>query len=144
MELESRVINIIFGWDMHNFINDDSIDEKLEDVMNAISENRIMNMNCNINLKDETISDSDICSEIASYLKEQGNHLIVIETPIPTNIKKDESGFKSWGSGFGYCRITVIMINSFDIIRETIKKVEDNIMEEEYKKELEKIENIKK
>ena len=144
MNLESRIKDFIFGWDMHNFILDDNVDEKLEPIIDAISSNSIKNINLNHKLlenwKDNKISDGDICNELASYLKGEGNNLIIFETPIPSNIKKDENGFKSWTSnGFGYCVITVMMINSLENMKEKIKEVEEELMEKEYQKQINKV-----
>ncbi|MGL5752151.1 MAG: hypothetical protein ACRCXT_16580 [Paraclostridium sp.] len=144
MELESRIIDVIFGWDMHNFVNDNGVDDKLEDILDAIENNSIKNLDLNKKLldsyKNEEISDCDICLEVAEYLRENGKFLIVFETPIPKNIKKNGDEIISWRSnGFGFSRITVMLINSFDMMREKIKEFEEKMFEEEYIKRLEKV-----
>ena len=144
MELESRIIDVIFGWDMHNFVNDNGVDDKLEDILDAIENNSIENLDLNKKLldsyKNEEISDCDICLEVAGYLRENGKFLIVFETPIPNSIKKNGNEIVSWSSnGFGFSRITVMLINSFDMMREKIKEFEEKMFEEEYLKQLEKV-----
>ena len=144
MELESRIIDVIFGWDMHNFVNDNGVDDKLEDILDAIENNSIENLDLNKKLldsyKNEEISDCDICLEVAWYLRENGKFLIVFETPIPNSIKKNGNEIVSWSSnGFGFSRITVMLINSFDMMREKIKEFEEKMFEEEYLKQLEKV-----
>lgn len=141
MDLSSRIRDMIFGWDMHNFINDDKVDDKLEEVLDAIRGNGIKYITLNKVLledyKNEKISDGDICDELARYLREKGNHLIVIETPIPTNVVKNDKGFVSWASnGFGFCRITVMMVFSIETMREKISELEEEILEEQYQKQL--------
>ena len=144
MELESRIIDVIFGWDMHNFVNDNGVDDKLEDILDAIENNSIENLDLNKKLldsyKNEEISDCDICLEVAGYLRENGKFLIVFETPIPNSIKKNGNKIVSWSSnGFGFSRVTVMLINSFDMMREKIKEFEEKMFEEEYLKQLEKV-----
>ncbi len=144
MELESRIIDVIFGWDMHNFVNDNGVDDKLEDILDAIENNSIENLDLNKKLldsyKNEEISDCDICLEVAGYLRENGKFLIVFETPIPNSIKKNGNEIVSWSSnGFGFSRVTVMLINSFDTMREKIKEFEEKMFEEEYLKQLEKV-----
>lgn len=144
MELESRIIDVIFGWDMHNFVNDNGVDDKLEDILDAIENNSIENLDLNKKLldsyKNEEISDCDICLEVAGYLRENGKFLIVFETPIPNSIKKNGNEIVSWSSnGFGFSRVTVMLINSFDMMREKIKEFEEKMFEEEYLKQLEKV-----
>lgn len=144
MELESRVINLIFGWDMHNFILESRVDDKLEDVLNAIKDNKIENLNIEKSLMDSytrgEITDTEICLKVAGFLREYGKFLIVIETPIPRSISRDDKGKTTWvSSGFGRSWVTVMVIDSIDIMREKIKSFEDRRFEEEYQKQLETI-----
>ena len=144
MDLESRIVNVVFGWDMHNFVNDNGVDDKLEDILDAIENNSIENLDLNKKLldsyKNDEISDCDICLEIARYLRENGKFIIVFETPIPNNINKNGNEIVSWSSsGFGFCRVTVMLINSLDMMREKIKEFEEKMFEEEYQKQIEKV-----
>ena len=144
MDLESRIVNVVFGWDMHNFVNDNGVDDKLEDILDAIENNSIENLDLNKKLLDsyktDEISDCDICLEIARYLRENGKFIIVFETPIPNNINKNGNEIVSWSSsGFGFCRVTVMLINSLDMMREKIKEFEEKMFEEEYQKQIEKV-----
>ena len=144
MDLESRIVNVVFGWDMHNFVNDNGVDDKLEDILDAIENNSIENLDLNKKLldsyKNDEISDCDICLEIARYLRKNGKFIIVFETPIPNNINKNGNEIVSWSSsGFGFCRVTVMLINSLDMMREKIKEFEEKMFEEEYQKQIEKV-----
>lgn len=139
MELNSRIQELIFGWDMHNFIHDENIDDKLEDVFQAIMDNNIKDLPLKQEFLDNSdeLSDGELCQEIAGYLREQSSHLIVLHTPIPKNISKDEKGnIKSWCSnGWGMIRITVIFIASIETMREKILEFEDEMFEEIYLRE---------
>lgn len=139
MEFSSRIRDFIFSWDIHNFIQDENIDEKLETVLDVALDNNIKGLPLKQdyidNYKDEDCK-SELLFDIANHLKETGQHLAVIETPIPKNITKENGNFKSWTSySFGMCRITVVVIKGFEFIQKEIEEIENEILEEVYRKE---------
>ena len=140
MERESRIEKVIFADDMYNFINDETIDEHLEDIATAIYDNTIQNLpikeEVHAQWTEDDMNDAERCRNIAQYLKSEGGYIIQINTPIPKDIKKDDSGINSWSSsGFDYHRIVVFYIKNFEDIKLEILEYEEKMFNEIYKKE---------
>jgi len=140
-ELESRIVNIHFD-DLEKFVHDESIASNIEELYGSVCENKLVNLSLSKDFLDATQnwSKAETMYYFAKFLAKKRGCIVELQTPIPSKIKKDESGtIRGWAScGFGLCRVTRLYVDNLANLTERIAEFERALFEEIYQKEQQK------